>query len=256
MKGKKGEGRYRRERGEGNIGNYKGNDGFGKRGREESTERYQNRLDRSEKSSRSSRNSVSSTLSKNSSSRSESEKNSEFDIKKKKKLKIFNLKKNKYLRIEEDDIDVVSSFLNSKLKSKNDYEKKNKFHKETIRTPIKNLNQRTKIAKTPNRTNRRRAPSDEFDNLGSFAPKGRNRSMNRARNSSLMDSDRKRHNAGELGAIDWVEDNQWLEGAVECKEKRHSKIVGDKEVTRIVRLYYMEDGSIEIIENLEKKLLD
>ena len=57
-----------------------------------------------------------------------------------------------------------------------------------------------------------------------------------------------------LGAQDDDED-EWLPGAVRCKEKKHSKIVGDMKVVRVVKIFTMKDGSTEIIENTIKELI-
>ena len=57
-----------------------------------------------------------------------------------------------------------------------------------------------------------------------------------------------------LGTHDDDED-EWLPGAVKCKEKKHSKIEGNMKIVRVVKIFTMKDGSTEIIENTFKELI-
>lgn len=51
------------------------------------------------------------------------------------------------------------------------------------------------------------------------------------------------------------EEDEWLEGAVKCKEKKHSRIMGNMKVVKVVKVFMMKDGSTEIIENTYKELI-
>lgn len=55
--------------------------------------------------------------------------------------------------------------------------------------------------------------------------------------------------------FDIDDDFEWPEGAVKCKEKKHSKVVGNMKITKIVKLFLMKDGKTEIIENTLKELI-
>lgn len=55
--------------------------------------------------------------------------------------------------------------------------------------------------------------------------------------------------------FDLDDDCEWPEGAVKCKEKKHSKIVGNMKITKVVKLFLMKDGKTEIIENTLKELI-
>ena len=66
--------------------------------------------------------------------------------------------------------------------------------------------------------------------------------------------------AGRSGMVDYNDfdfddDNEWPEGAVKCKEKKHSKVVGNMKITRVIKVFQMRDGKTEVIENTLKELI-
>ena len=56
-------------------------------------------------------------------------------------------------------------------------------------------------------------------------------------------------------ALDWIENEEWPDGALECKEKKHTKIIGNQKITKVIKVYYMEDGEVEVVENTHKVLI-
>jgi len=48
---------------------------------------------------------------------------------------------------------------------------------------------------------------------------------------------------------DSEEDEDWLPDAVKCRERKHTKIVGNKKITTIKRVFTLRDGSKETIED-------
>jgi hypothetical protein len=62
-------------------------------------------------------------------------------------------------------------------------------------------------------------------------------------------------NGGGFEQFDLELEEDWPEGAIKCKEKKHSKVVGNMKVTKVVKLFLMKDGSTEVIENTLKELI-
>lgn len=52
-----------------------------------------------------------------------------------------------------------------------------------------------------------------------------------------------------------VEDDEWLPGAVKCKEKKHSRVVNGMKITKVTKVYLMQNGETEIVENTFKELI-
>lgn len=57
------------------------------------------------------------------------------------------------------------------------------------------------------------------------------------------------------GNNDDFDEDEWIEGAVKCKEKKHTKIRGNMKITKIVKVFLMRDGKTEIIENTLRELI-
>ncbi len=57
------------------------------------------------------------------------------------------------------------------------------------------------------------------------------------------------HSLEDLDAEDWYLQLTRPEQAVKCKERKHTKIVGDKKITAIKRIFQMKNGSVETIED-------
>lgn len=55
--------------------------------------------------------------------------------------------------------------------------------------------------------------------------------------------------------FDIDDDFEWPEGAIKCKEKKHSKVIGNMKITKVTKLFLMKDGKTEIIENTLKELM-
>jgi hypothetical protein len=52
-----------------------------------------------------------------------------------------------------------------------------------------------------------------------------------------------------------IEDEEWLPGAVKCKEKKHSKVVNGMKIVKVTRVFLMQNGETEVVENTLKELL-
>lgn len=52
-----------------------------------------------------------------------------------------------------------------------------------------------------------------------------------------------------------IEDDEWLPGAVKCKEKKHTKVVNGMKIIKVTRVFLMQNGETEIVENTLKELL-
>lgn len=52
-----------------------------------------------------------------------------------------------------------------------------------------------------------------------------------------------------------VEEDEWLPGAVKCKEKKHSKVVNGMKITKVTKIYLMQNGETEIVENTFKEII-
>lgn len=48
---------------------------------------------------------------------------------------------------------------------------------------------------------------------------------------------------------DVYDSDDWLPGAVKCKERKHTKKVGNMKIQSIKRVFTMKDGSVEIVED-------
>jgi hypothetical protein len=46
-----------------------------------------------------------------------------------------------------------------------------------------------------------------------------------------------------------LEDDDWLPGAIRCKERKHTKFQGNRRIQTIKRIFTMKDGSVEILED-------
>ena len=46
-----------------------------------------------------------------------------------------------------------------------------------------------------------------------------------------------------------LDDDDWLPGAVKCKERKHTRFEGNMKIQTIKRVFTMADGSIEIVED-------
>lgn len=45
------------------------------------------------------------------------------------------------------------------------------------------------------------------------------------------------------------DDEDWLPGAIRCKERKHTKFQGNRKIQTVKRIFTMKDGSIEIVED-------
>ena len=50
-------------------------------------------------------------------------------------------------------------------------------------------------------------------------------------------------------APDSLENEDWIPGAIKCKERKHSRFEGNMKIQSIKRIFTMMDGSIEVVED-------
>ena len=55
-------------------------------------------------------------------------------------------------------------------------------------------------------------------------------------------------NWNQPGSYD-LDEEDWLPGAVKCKERKHTKFEGGMKIQTIKRIFTMKDGSVEIVED-------
>lgn len=60
---------------------------------------------------------------------------------------------------------------------------------------------------------------------------------------------------GVSAKTDFEDDEDWLEDAVRCKEKKHTKVIGNMKIVKITKIYTMKDGSTEVVENTLRELI-
>lgn len=153
-------------------------------------------------------------------------------------------------------IDLAGSYeehvdlLQSRLEKSPEYKKKIYKVPHPELTPSRSINQSHADFRNSPSSNRL-ILGETISHKENIAPNNFSKIPSRKGITSLYDEEEKpQYRQSSMIAQDLdLEEDEWLPGAIRCKERKHTRFEGNKRIQTLKRVFTMKDGSIEVIED-------